>query len=184
MRIVVDENLPPRLAEILRLLGHEAQHVAWLDLGGAKDVDWIPAARDHADIVLSTDVRISRREAEVEALKRSRMHLFVFPSQEQLDGWLLLFLRRQHDIQRCSDARGPCRRRQRVAIRTDGVGAQRHRIRQTAPGPAARRRSEARAGEAHGDAGIERSRLAFTLPRPLDAQARHGALRRPSCAPP
>lgn len=107
MRIVVDENLPPLLAEVLRALGHDASHVSQLGLSGLEDVEWLPKAKAHADVVFSTDANMARRHSEVEALRQAGLLLFVFPSGGHLKEWVLLFLLREADIQRAADGASP-----------------------------------------------------------------------------
>ena len=55
MRFVVDQQLPPRLAEMLRTRGYDAIHVRDLGLSAAADrAIWAEARRDDA-VVISRD---------------------------------------------------------------------------------------------------------------------------------
>ncbi|WP_420479598.1 DUF5615 family PIN-like protein [Brevundimonas sp. FT23028] len=55
MRFLVDQQLPPRLAEVLRARGCDAVHARDLGLSAAADgVIWAEACRDNA-VVISRD---------------------------------------------------------------------------------------------------------------------------------
>ena len=55
MRFVVDQQLPPRLAEVLRAKGYDAIHVRELGLSTASDgAIWAEVQRDNA-VVISRD---------------------------------------------------------------------------------------------------------------------------------
>ena len=52
MKLVVDNQLPPKLAVYLRWRGHEAAHVNDLGLGAASDLDvWAHCVRERAVLV-------------------------------------------------------------------------------------------------------------------------------------
>lgn len=62
MRFLLDQNLPPQLADLLAIAGHDAVRVRTLAMSRAADRDALIAARDHARIVVSsdTDCRVER----------------------------------------------------------------------------------------------------------------------------
>lgn len=61
MKFIVDQQLPPALAEWLIEKGHEAQHVYPLGLGDAEDsVIWDAALRDDA-VIVTKDVDYAER---------------------------------------------------------------------------------------------------------------------------
>lgn len=55
-RFLIDESLPPQLAEALRLAGHEAVHVQERGLSGLDDDAIYEAANEGGFIVVSTDL--------------------------------------------------------------------------------------------------------------------------------
>jgi len=56
VQFLVDANLPPRLARLLRERGHEACHVAEAGLGTAKDHELFQRARNEGWIVVTRDL--------------------------------------------------------------------------------------------------------------------------------
>jgi predicted nuclease of predicted toxin-antitoxin system len=55
IRFIIDQQLPPMLAERLRQAGHEAVHVREIGMSGAKDSNiWRHAAK-HGYVVISKD---------------------------------------------------------------------------------------------------------------------------------
>jgi len=60
-RFLVDESLPPLLAEELRNAGHEAEHVASLGLAGAPDEDVYARADAMSAILISRDLDFADR---------------------------------------------------------------------------------------------------------------------------
>ena len=57
-RVLVDENVQPRVAEFLRSEGHEAQHVQSVLSKGAGDFDDVlPYAVEHNMVVLTADTK-------------------------------------------------------------------------------------------------------------------------------
>lgn len=82
MRIVVDENLPPRLARALDDLfdEHEVTHLRTKFGPNFTDLEWIEAlSAEGSWAVISSDRRISRNKAELKAFKASRLVGFFFP---------------------------------------------------------------------------------------------------------
>lgn len=55
MRLLIDENLSPRLSVILAEGGHDAEHVSKLGLTSASDSEVFKAARQQDRILLSAD---------------------------------------------------------------------------------------------------------------------------------
>ncbi|MGC2224174.1 MAG: DUF5615 family PIN-like protein [Methylocella sp.] len=66
MRFLVDAQLPPALSRYLAAGGHEAEHVADIELGGAKDqAIWEYAARVGAVIVSKDEDFPNTRKREL-----------------------------------------------------------------------------------------------------------------------
>jgi hypothetical protein len=86
VKVLVDENLPPRLARALAALfegEHETVHLRDDPRfgPGVKDVEWIPTlSREGRWVVISGDRRITRNKAEYAAFRSSRLIGF-FPSK-------------------------------------------------------------------------------------------------------
>ena len=55
MRLLIDENLSPRVARLLREAGHDAAHVVEVGLGNTDDPVILGAAADDARIVVTAD---------------------------------------------------------------------------------------------------------------------------------
>ncbi|MEX2486378.1 MAG: DUF5615 family PIN-like protein [Nitriliruptoraceae bacterium] len=55
MKLLIDENLPPRVAELLVDAGHDAAHVRDLDAAGASDPEIIELALTDARTIVSAD---------------------------------------------------------------------------------------------------------------------------------
>ena len=55
MKFLVDVNLPPRLAQWISSQGHEANHLADLDLLTDTDTDIWHRGRDHGEVIVSKD---------------------------------------------------------------------------------------------------------------------------------
>ena len=77
MKVVVDENLPPRLARALNELfkgTHEVVHIRDLFGPAVKDLEWIPElSRQGHWIVISGDRGIRKKKAEYNAFRASRL---------------------------------------------------------------------------------------------------------------
>jgi predicted nuclease of predicted toxin-antitoxin system len=56
MRFLVDEDLPPAAAELLRALGHEAEHVRAIGLGGTPDRLVFAEAQKRKSVLLTADM--------------------------------------------------------------------------------------------------------------------------------
>ena len=64
MKFIVDEQLPPALAEWLRSIGHDAVHVYDLDMGAVQDTFIEQHARHTGAVIITKDedfVQIQRR---------------------------------------------------------------------------------------------------------------------------
>lgn len=59
MRIVVDEDLPLAVAQLLRESGFEAKHVRELGLAGQPDSNVIAAAREKTALLFTADLHFS-----------------------------------------------------------------------------------------------------------------------------
>jgi predicted nuclease of predicted toxin-antitoxin system len=55
MRLLIDENLSPRVARLLREAGHDATHVTEVGLGNTDDVEILDAAADGARAIVTAD---------------------------------------------------------------------------------------------------------------------------------
>ncbi len=55
MRLLIDANLSPRVAALLRAAGHDTRHVVDVGLGTASDADILAWAADHDHVVVSSD---------------------------------------------------------------------------------------------------------------------------------
>jgi predicted nuclease of predicted toxin-antitoxin system len=55
VKLLVDENLPPRVAQLLADAGHDAVHVRDLDAAGASDPQIIGLALDGRRTIISAD---------------------------------------------------------------------------------------------------------------------------------
>lgn len=55
MRLLIDENLSPRVARLLREAGHDAAHVVEVGLGNTDDPVIMDAAADDARIIVTAD---------------------------------------------------------------------------------------------------------------------------------
>lgn len=56
MRFLIDEDLPAAVADLLRDLGHEAEHVRYLGLCGKPDRRVLAAAQEREAILMSADM--------------------------------------------------------------------------------------------------------------------------------
>ena len=69
VRFMFDANLPPGLAEALRVLGEPAEHVNEIFAPATPDETWIRHAGERGMCVISRDVNITRRPHELRALR-------------------------------------------------------------------------------------------------------------------
>ena len=59
MRILLDENLPADLVEVLRALGHDVEHVYSKDLSGHPDPDVRAVAQSENRLLITQDIRFA-----------------------------------------------------------------------------------------------------------------------------
>jgi hypothetical protein len=81
MRILIDENVPVQMLDMLRRLlpGHEVRHVSEIRWSGKKDNALLPdAARRGFQAFLTKDGRQLEIPSETAAIKKSRMHHIRF----------------------------------------------------------------------------------------------------------
>jgi hypothetical protein len=71
-----DANLPPGLAEALRVLGESASHVSEIFAPGTPDETWIRHAGERNWCIISRDVNITRRHHELAALRHFSVGAF------------------------------------------------------------------------------------------------------------
>jgi predicted nuclease of predicted toxin-antitoxin system len=71
MRFLIDENLSPRLAELLTKSGHDAVHVRDLDATGAPDAEIMTLATRDERVIISADTDFGALLAHSRATKPS-----------------------------------------------------------------------------------------------------------------
>src|SRR4051812_1586776 len=67
VRFLIDNALPPRLAELLRQAGHDANHVRAYGMQAAADADILERGREEARIIVSADTDFAAILAAQEA---------------------------------------------------------------------------------------------------------------------
>lgn len=103
MKVLIDENLPPRLARSLNALfaeKHEVVHVRERYGPGVKDLQWITElSAEGRWIIISGDRRITRNKAEYNAFRSSSLvgffmskGLYKSPLLKQMERLLALWL--------------------------------------------------------------------------------------------
>ena len=97
MRFLVDENLSRHLGTALGLAGHDAVHVADLDLRSAPDKDILETATAHERIIISSDTDFGILLAEMRASTPS-MILVRRLSNRRADELAALILANLHDV--------------------------------------------------------------------------------------
>lgn len=55
MRFLLDQNLPPRLAELLTAAGHDSTHVRTLDMSRSPDHEVLALASEQGRVLVSSD---------------------------------------------------------------------------------------------------------------------------------
>lgn len=81
MRILIDENVPVQMLEMLRRLlpGHDVRHVSEIKWAGKKDLALLPdAAKRGFEVFLTKDGRQLEDPSETSAIKKSGMHHIRF----------------------------------------------------------------------------------------------------------
>lgn len=77
MKVLIDENLPPALANALQAIfkgQHEVIHLRARFGAGVADVEWITKLNQEGNwVVISGDRRITRNKAEYQAFRNSRL---------------------------------------------------------------------------------------------------------------
>jgi predicted nuclease of predicted toxin-antitoxin system len=71
----IDNCLPPKLAEMLRTLGVDVQHLSERMARDSKDVDWIPVVAKEGLVAVTTDNRINSPPQEKGALHAAQLHV-------------------------------------------------------------------------------------------------------------
>lgn len=71
MRFLVDENLSPRIAELLSEAGHDAAHVREAGAAGSSDSEVMRIAQAQDRVVISADTDFGALIAQAKAMKPS-----------------------------------------------------------------------------------------------------------------
>lgn len=88
MRFLVDENLPPELASLLRSAGHDAVHVHDIDLTGTSDSALLDRAGTEDRAIISADTDFGGLLAERRATRPSVLlvrAIVAMPPDEMAD---------------------------------------------------------------------------------------------------
>lgn len=97
MKVLVDENLPPALAQALHALfkgTHQIEHARMKFGPGKKDLDWIQElGTDGRWVIISADRRITRSPAEYRAFQSSKLTGFFLSSGLQKAGLVKQMIR-------------------------------------------------------------------------------------------
>lgn len=75
MKFLVDQNLSPRVAVVLKAAGHDATHTSDLGLATAPDVEVIARARDEDRILLTADADFGTILASTGAIRPSVVYV-------------------------------------------------------------------------------------------------------------
>lgn len=78
MIVVLDENLPLRLAQALAILGKDAKHATEIVPKGTPDDQLVRAVADLGGCIFSHDGQMLHNVATVAALERHQIRLVVF----------------------------------------------------------------------------------------------------------
>ncbi len=73
MTYFFDNTFPPRLAEIIKILGVDTHHLQDDFPPGTLDVDWIPEVGKRGWVVITGDRGISKKPAERKALEEANV---------------------------------------------------------------------------------------------------------------
>lgn len=107
-RLVLDENLPPRLAKALDALGEDVVHLRDIAPEGTPDKEWIELLGREGWVFLSSDRRIRRREIERAALGAHRVGAFFIKSHKlRYCQMVQLVIRRWPELKRAAKSRSP-----------------------------------------------------------------------------
>jgi predicted nuclease of predicted toxin-antitoxin system len=71
VKFLVDENLSPRVAELLSEKGHNAVHVREIQASGAPDADVMRIAESEGRVIISADTDFGALLAQARAVKPS-----------------------------------------------------------------------------------------------------------------
>ena len=83
MKILLDENMPHKLASALRVEGQEAESVLSLDIAGAKNGELFRIARNEFDLLFTKDVAFNEWAKKVKEDHRVKYVLVTLPQQAQ-----------------------------------------------------------------------------------------------------
>lgn len=90
MKICADENISPRLVEIVNDLSIGSPrllHVSEIGSLGVKDSIWVRTfAEQDGDAILTADANMSRRQSELIAIGETGLKLVILPTQYQQGG--------------------------------------------------------------------------------------------------
>lgn len=97
MKLLIDENLPPRLAALLSETGHDAAHVRHLDAAGASDPQIIDLALADGRTIVSADTDFGALLASTGATEPS---VILVREVVDLHPPELAVLKEQHHVER------------------------------------------------------------------------------------
>ena len=90
MKICADENVSPRLVEIINDLSSDSprlSHVSEMGALGVEDSIWVRTfAEQGGDAVITADAKMSKRQSELVAIGETGLKLLILPTQYQQGG--------------------------------------------------------------------------------------------------
>ncbi len=102
MTYFFDNNLSPRLVEGLRAFGEDVVHLRDEFPDETDDTVWLPEIGRRGWYLVTHDKKISKKPAEIRALKQAGVGAFVFTQQRDLPmwGWVETVVKRWVEINR------------------------------------------------------------------------------------
>lgn len=99
MRLILDENLPPKIASALREVGKNVVPLSAIAPKGTRDPDWIPLI-GAGDIVVTCDDNILKHPTEAAAVRSHAVQLALWPSHLDLWGSFALLVKVLPELER------------------------------------------------------------------------------------
>jgi hypothetical protein len=104
----LDENIAGKtLRRLLSDLGYQVHTPPELDALSASDVDWLGRVGRYGWVVISSDVNIVQRPAELAAYRAAKVHMFLLPGQARVAELCDLVTGNLADICAAASARRP-----------------------------------------------------------------------------